>query len=1665
MYNLKNKIIDKKKQLNNHYEDLNIDKTKHLIRILSPNIYKVFDKLISNEKFCFVNRGNENYIDNILVGDTKESINFFEVNKALNEMLESIEKNRKYRAYFCFGFLEWKDDNNFDNTYKLPVILFPINIQCVNGEYEVVGDLDFTNPFINPRLRLEIENKKGVKLPKYNFEEKIYSYLDKLSTLCEDNEITLIEEGCITSLNIYNEINYYNIEKKEKLITQNDLLVYLLNDKNNNNQIFEYLDDIDNETKFKIVFHFATKPFYKEEINSLVLSSLDYSFKVNVDETCEEEDLSNKTNFVSNILSSCISKNKKVLYIGSEENCRNIYNNFHDNPMQNLILSLDDQSVDHLKNDEFENHFYKKMYKLDRPNNFFEDFASNKHEIDKYNDFLKKDDLPLKLSVANVIEKYFELKLNYEEIYFNIDDILNTTMLDIHHYVHDINGFLKLFNGDSSIIENIWFGSNINDLSEKNITNISSRIDNLYTKGLEFYEKFKNISDIVSVEYETMADFYKFTKEVNSIEVGDDFKIVDYDYEELIKSIDEYNITRKEIFDAKRLTFESYGNEIYDVDIEDIVTRLDNNFDFLYKEIDYTVFDEDYIVNNIDDIIMVTREFSADIENCLNVCQKLFHYLEIKDNFSMNAYVKLADNLKPLYTGKVYDEKLFDTIQLNKNIELVSELIEIQNDILALDISLTKTFTKEFFLNDVNVFIDKFAYVSNAGATKLLSLKYKKDKEYLKSYLIYNDSINDTELIGEKIDEYLQLQKLKATFNEKIEVFNEFVFKKLKLNSNLEIERATLLELSNLIDYFKNNIPKKVFDVLTGNQHRDSAMTHTLKQISLGVSEKSKANIKNLLTDDSYIKLFNISLERFSLTFNDILTALISIKDDYDKINKYLVNSYKYLENINKLKAIIKIKVQEKESVEFYEKNLTPFKDFIQLNDNNLTKTKSEILVIENGKKLGLDIETIEKIFKIDKNMDFQKLYTPNIDTKFTAFTLEVKWLCNMLGVDVNISTFAQLKSLLERAKESFDIVKENKSLFEYLSTKTKVDITDILIAFNNNEVEKQDYINTFYLSFYKQWLLEVSKFNNFDFHMLNDILISLQESIIKNQKYNSKNIYNNYIEVLPLIDKNKRYYDEIGTFNDFDKNKLKIGQLFHEVPYLLQSFKPLVLTSFEKLIEMGVFKHIEFDTIIIDRYNDKNFSDAFAYFTKVRQLVIIENVNTKDEQSFDLSTKNFPEFTLNNICIDKRNKKAELLNVIKSKNHINCLGDTLAYSDVLFYNYEDENIKGTATNIFNVINKNDKSSVKNHIISLNEDIAKVLNELVLEQDDIKSLEVSDLSQNYILKNKKVFIVVNDTEDISKYSEMIDVNRFIEEISQSKEITLVLTKKYLDSEVEDNDFYKIINYLYKNSIINQYSTLKYLKKTLKVDNNSMKYIPDLYLDNLVYLDRLTSIHSKNIRYSYLWSNAFVVDDNYTKYLKSDYTIELDTDINTEEIELKNEYEERVFIKYREASVFDIEPSSDENQFIKNAVHHIVYTESPISLNILYQKVSLALSGILEQGQIEQKVNYILSFELTDSIEVVDGFCWVLDTINLKPRYRDFDTNIESVCHQEIEIAIIEILQKSLGITSECLFEYVLKELGFTNIKKEQIEYVVKIFNKLEKESIVRTIGNKVILGG
>lgn len=213
--------------------------------------------------------------------------------------------------YIAFGFVEWRESEESDVTYKAPVIMVPITItnEAVNEPFFVHH---FDDPTVNATLQYMLENQYGISMPVFE-DQDLDTYLSQIESLVSRLKWRVHRECRIATFS-FNKLNMYlDMETNAAAISENPN-VAALTQSETSEDIFVSSDELDEMSHSRDLF---VKQHNVVDADFSQTEAIEYAM-MGKSFVLQGPPGTGKSQTITNMIAELIYAGKKVLFVSEK---------------------------------------------------------------------------------------------------------------------------------------------------------------------------------------------------------------------------------------------------------------------------------------------------------------------------------------------------------------------------------------------------------------------------------------------------------------------------------------------------------------------------------------------------------------------------------------------------------------------------------------------------------------------------------------------------------------------------------------------------------------------------------------------------------------------------------------------------------------------------------------------------------------------------------------------------------------------------------------------------------------------------------------------------------------------------------------------------------------------------------------------------------------------------------------------------------------------------------------------------------------------------------------------------------------------------------------------------------------------------------------------------
>lgn len=1419
---------------------------------------------------------------------------------------------------------------------------------------------------------------------------------------------------------------------------------------------------------------------------------------------------------------------KVLYLSNNKTSINNLHNQIIKDGYENFVTVVDNEIIQNKQDSLFSSPKMDTTFSEMELNALVDAKKTLKLELNDYLKTTHKVFEHMNLTLYDVVQKIMTLKEDYgiQKSYdVVISNITDFSPLDLHRYTFHLNNYVKYFEASKIQLENtFWKNIDFSIAQKEDLTKIENTLSELVTI-IEHLNKEDNtiVSATSSYRPSDVKTFYNLYTNINDNIFSTDY-IYSIDHDGIIASLNKLVTLQNTFKDYQTDIYEIFNDDIFSSDI----LLLNNNLQKNIQVIQENLNNEDYSTgNDIVTNIIKTNQSATNLLNAITqsfeLADDLSQHFSLSHCESINEIKLLLEMFSFVLENVSINDLWFVEEERENFISILNDIKSLKAEIEEIKNNVTTEYIDDIFTVDYSSLNNQLSIAKDTELDPVATKIYRYLKTFKKDENSNVTFLNATELIANITDYH---QKL-ALFKEYLNYANNFYGKELTIDSDFDKPLTNVTIFDETLKAFNNDIPEKiktfllnptdtqdVLDALLDLNTLVNALNNDVIDVAT-LENTDKEDLINSLnsivtcSDEShyiYGKIVeytkptvNVDLTKLLETTNKI-SALVELQDDFE--NLFEVTSRKVPDLLTSYDINLEETTSDLEVFKKLRKLLNKF-DVAENDFYDFAKTiRQEIL--SNTQRFNYLIDEAIELFKIV--FEFAN-NTAEICQDFEADLTFVNTLQN----DFNL---AKQGYKFSRSKDEC----ENLGLTDFLQQvqDDNLDPKQIINAF----------LVSFYTAWFKETLQDVNLKGDVEFLDIHNKINEYFNLCDKIYLYNKSALYSTISNYMPILTTNKSSVDEVNTLlEDIEPNKeTNFKSIYNKIPNLIFEIKPCLITNFEDFKNLETYTQLDFDLVILDDSTLVDAKNTTLNYIKTKQVVLLgnENANFVENniyQSNNLSNINLlalqTKFNysiakfLNNHYYNKelfvpytKNFELDFKNIYLEDSILDSnVNELEAYKVIeVLQQYYSEN----PNKVSHVVTlTNEQTQFVTNLIQTDEVLSKLLENdtlFVSSLDNIKlvtadftllNLCVKDFSTfNTLTKNLSQNVVTILLNTLSKLVVVESVSFLSTLVDDSWNTALKLLFKFIQQFISNNEMYEIEFNKKQDLFIN--SMVSSLNDSFDVDftnknnytnvyvseDNDVKLLiqSDSYINNKtdfddIYLKHVSAQNIDNVKIQNVFGYSWYLSDNYKTFITNEIDKKLKQETeknesllvkNTETVDnFKNFFN---LVPYELADLYEIEPVNDVTVFVANAITHIVRIESPIHIDLVYEKLHSLLGISNSSFSLEETIASALKTYLDGIIKIQDNFFWNCVDTEVKPRIPVNASTTRYITHiadEELSTILYEIIKKSYGIRLDSLVTSCCKELGFTMQSLTIKNKIFKAYEILLNQNKIINSNNKL----
>jgi len=496
----KNKLLDlsKRNRLMNYKET-----KRSSLQIINPDCISLWNSFVKEEKpleFPYYDEYSLEIESSSYEVQTNQDVK--EMQKTLRNLRDktkTIKEEQGVNILYLstFGFLKWTESVDSDYLFSSPIILVPVTLTVESISSPYILSLHEDEIVINPTLCYKFENDFGIKLPSFDEDADIKSYLESIRELVINNKWE-VDFGVSLSLLSFLKINMYNdLNRHKEVIKQNSVIRTISGDATACEKIPEEIIDFDYDTQLKPTQVFQVVDADSSQQDAILCAKKGISFIL------QGPPGTGKSQTITNIISECLADGKKVLFVSEKMAALEVvYKRLTNAKLDDFCLILHSYKANkHAILEQLDTVLKMASKKIKLNDEAYQKLDALQADKEKLNDYANQLDvkiLPLNKSIfeANGILAHLN---SYKEIIFSMENIETVTKEQYNKQLYLLGQFSDTIGKMSEdYSNNPWNGAIVlavtNELRHDIAANISTLVQKLAWANKRIQEIYNDLS-------------------------------------------------------------------------------------------------------------------------------------------------------------------------------------------------------------------------------------------------------------------------------------------------------------------------------------------------------------------------------------------------------------------------------------------------------------------------------------------------------------------------------------------------------------------------------------------------------------------------------------------------------------------------------------------------------------------------------------------------------------------------------------------------------------------------------------------------------------------------------------------------------------------------------------------------------------------------------------------------------------------------------------------------------------------------------------------------------------------------------------------------------------------------------------------------------------------
>jgi len=482
----------------------------------------IYSPAISDESLC---ENPDGIVTNKSIGDLQRTLR----NLRDREKTGMEEQGINF-LYLCFGFLNWKEQENSEQFFAAPLLLVPVNLRLESIMSPFVLSLSEDEIVTNPTLLYKLEHDFGMTLNEFNQEQSPIEYFDQVQRKIREYHLQWpIQRETKLGLLSFLKINMYrDLENRSNIILKHPVIRAIGGDGNalkDNARLLESINDFDHDAHEPPDTVFQVLDADSSQQDAILAAKKGISFIL------QGPPGTGKSQTISNIIAESLARGKKVLFVSEKMAALDVVlQRLTDSGLSDFCMVLHSRKAN--KKDVLSQlgavlSLAGEKYSLSKEAQLSLDKLKKEREyLNEYDREIHEVVMPLNTTIFQVNGIIASLA-SYEDVSFGMKDIEKVSQQKLFQLIADLEKFgSELGDMTDDYLKNPWKGVRIEHVTNKLRYDIGTLITPFIAQISELSRVLESAGKFLNIEFDCclsslgqIAAFFKLASESPKVPV------------------------------------------------------------------------------------------------------------------------------------------------------------------------------------------------------------------------------------------------------------------------------------------------------------------------------------------------------------------------------------------------------------------------------------------------------------------------------------------------------------------------------------------------------------------------------------------------------------------------------------------------------------------------------------------------------------------------------------------------------------------------------------------------------------------------------------------------------------------------------------------------------------------------------------------------------------------------------------------------------------------------------------------------------------------------------------------------------------------------------------------------------------------------------------------